>query len=91
MTLTPAALRLSRTSGVVPIDIQLVTSVGVQASVHTFVGWQRAPEATALSVTWLMPLTLDADPALHSSTPSTRAAAWTAAVGACLLYTSRCV
>jgi len=82
MTLTPAALRLSRTSGVVPIDIQLVTSVGVQASVHTFVGWQRAPEATALSVTWLMPLTLDADPALHSSTPSTRAAAWTAAVGA---------
>ncbi len=81
MTLTPAALRLNRTSGVVPIDIQLVTSAGVQASLHTFVGWQQAPEATALSVSWLMPLTLDPDPALHSASPSTRTAAWAAAVG----------
>lgn len=81
MTLTPAALRLNRTSGVVPIDIQLVTSARVQASLHTFVGWQQAPETTALSISWLMPLTLDPDPALHSANPSTRTAAWTAAVG----------
>ena len=81
MTLSPTALRLTRSSGVVPIDIQLVTRAGVQASLHTFIGWQRSPEATALSISWLVPLTLDPDPQVHAASADTRAPAWARAVG----------
>ena len=81
MALTPTALRLTRSSGVVPIDIQLVTRAGVQASLHSFVGWQRSPETTGLSISWLVPLTLDADPQLHAARADTRAPGWARAVG----------
>ncbi|HOF63130.1 MAG TPA: DUF6049 family protein [Dermatophilaceae bacterium] len=82
MTIPPDSLRLSRAFGVVPIVIEVRSDDGITRGViRTFIGWQRAPEYTPLSLATVVPITLDPDPALQSLDPALRAQAWVAAVG----------
>jgi len=80
--IAPEDVRLNRAFGVIPIAIELVAGGKSAAVLRTFVGWQRSPDYTPLSIAWLMPLTLSPDPALAAADPVARVAAWTAQVGA---------
>ena len=82
LTIPPDALRLTRSYGVLPLAIELISADGERRGlIRTFVGWQRAPEFTPIDLAVVVPITLDADPTLHSQDPAARAAAWTAATG----------
>ena len=75
------AFRQRAAVAAVPIALQLndasgSTGGGIEA-LHTFIGWQRTPEYTPLAVSWLVPLTVDPDPALYAADPATRISAWT--------------
>ncbi|MBK8470650.1 MAG: hypothetical protein IPL45_13000 [Actinomycetales bacterium] len=83
-TLTVGAeqLRLARPFGVVPIAVELIGERGTSLAVlRTFVGWQRAADYTPISIAWVLPVTLEADPGLRAAAPADRAAAWDAQVG----------
>jgi hypothetical protein len=83
LVLPAAALRLTRSYGAVPIAIEVLDGRGsVRATVRTFVGWHRAIDYVPISLAWVVPLTLDPEPALSSALPAARTAAWQAAVGA---------
>ncbi len=82
LALPAAALTLSRSYGAVPIAVQVLGPAGsVLGTVRTFVGWNRLVDYTPISLAWVVPMTLDADPALSSASAATRTAAWQAAVG----------
>lgn len=85
LTMPTDGLRLTRPYGAVPIAVEVLDGDGgVLQSVHTFVGWSNPSAASApprVSVAWVAPLTLAADPALFASDPEARTAAWTAEVG----------
>ena len=82
LTVPADQVRLSRDVGVIPIAVVLTTARGTSVSVQrTFVGWQRSPDYTALSIAWLLPVTLAPDPALDASDAATRTTAWSTQVG----------
>lgn len=62
--------------GVLPVSVE---TAGV--AVHTFLGFQRRKEYEPLALAWLVPVTVDPDPALWSGSSATRVAAWSRAVG----------
>lgn len=62
--------------GVLPVSVE----AGGRA-LHTFLGFQRRKEYEPLALAWLVPVTIDPDPALWSGSGATRVAAWSAAVG----------
>lgn len=85
ITVPADAFRQRAAVAAVPIALQLndasgSTGGGIEA-LHTFVGWQRTVEYTPLAVSWLVPLTVDPDPALYAADPATRTAAWTGLLG----------
>ncbi len=82
-TLTTAdEIRLNRAFGVIPIAIDVVGPRGVRvATLHSFVGWHRSSDYAPLSLGWLLPVTLRADPRLHDPDPTTRTAAWAEQLG----------
>ncbi len=62
--------------GVLPVSVEVGHSV-----VHTFLGYQRIKEYQPLRTAWLVPLTLDADPALWAGPGPSREDAWQHALG----------
>ncbi|MGN6635093.1 MAG: hypothetical protein ACTHJ6_06465, partial [Oryzihumus sp.] len=48
---------------------------------HTFLPWYQRKEFTPLSLAWLVPLTLDPDPALFGAPSKARTLAWQQAIG----------
>ncbi|GAA1246391.1 hypothetical protein FB474_3961 [Oryzihumus leptocrescens] len=48
---------------------------------HTFLPWYQRKEFTPLSLAWLVPLTLDPDPALFGAPGRARTQAWQQAIG----------
>ncbi|MEI2825818.1 MAG: DUF6049 family protein [Dermatophilaceae bacterium] len=82
VTLSPDSVRLTRAYGAVPIVIDVQSNDGqTRGLIRTFVGWQRAPEYTPISLATVVPITLDPDPALQALDPAVRGQAWIAAVG----------
>lgn len=82
VTLPPDSVRLTRAYGAVPIVIDVQSNDGqTRGLIRTFVGWQRAPEYTPISLATVVPITLDPDPALQALDPAVRGQAWIAAVG----------
>ncbi|MGV1008637.1 MAG: DUF6049 family protein [Dermatophilaceae bacterium] len=82
LVLPAASLALSRSYGAVPIAVQVLTTDGpALGAVRTFVGWTRTVDYVPISLAWVLPVTLDPDPALSSASPATRTAAWQAQVG----------
>ena len=76
-------VRPGRAYGVSPIAVDVVTAKGTSVSaLRTFVGWQRSADYEALSLAWLLPVTLAPDTALTADDPTARTAAWTKQVGA---------
>ena len=66
------------------VDVIGTTSTGTQnlGDVHTFLPTLATIKAfEPLSIAWLVPLTLDPDPALHGMASPARTAAWTKAIG----------
>lgn len=81
LDLPASALALSRSYGAVPIAVQVLAAGGsVLATVRTFVGWHRTVDYTPISLAWVIPVTLDANPELSSADPATRTTAWQAEV-----------
>ncbi len=62
--------------GVLPVSIEAGPVV-----LHTFLGYQKIKEYEPLRTAWLVPLTLDADPALWGAPGPLREAAWGRALG----------
>ncbi len=62
--------------GVVPISIQTAST-----SVHTFAAYQRKKEYEPLALSFVVPVTLDGDPALFGARGTARDRAWAAAIG----------
>jgi len=75
---------------VLPVSVDVVSTTSeatnqavVLGSQHTFLPTLSSKkEYEPLSIAWLVPLTLDPDPALHGMDSATRDAAWTKAIGA---------
>ena len=67
----------SATYGAVPISVESGTT-----SVRTFAGFQRLKQYQPIAISWAVPLTLDADPALFGAEGAPREAAWANALGA---------
>ncbi|MHB8273674.1 MAG: DUF6049 family protein [Dermatophilaceae bacterium] len=75
---------------VLPVSVDVISATSeasgqaaVLGSQHTFLPTLSAIKAyEPLSIAWLVPLTLDPDPALFGTDSAARAAAWTKAVGA---------
>ncbi len=87
-TLTIPASEISHSDpfAVLPLQVEVAgaTSAGTQKSgeVHTFLPTLATIKAfEPMSIAWLVPLTLDPDPALHGMPSPARTAAWTRAVG----------
>ncbi|WP_245627407.1 DUF6049 family protein, partial [Kribbia dieselivorans] len=76
ITVARPADHLSGSFGVVPISVQ-----GAGAATHTFIAAQRTKEYEPLGVTWVVPLTLDADADLFGAAGADRLAAWQRAIG----------
>ena len=64
------------TWGVLPVSVEAGPAV-----VHTFLGYQRIKEYEPLRTAWLVPLTLDPDPALWGPPGAARDKAWQQALG----------
>jgi hypothetical protein len=62
--------------GVLPVSVEVGHSV-----VHTFLGYQKIKEYEPLRTAWLVPLTLDPDPALWGDPGAKREDAWERALG----------
>ena len=62
--------------GVLPVSVEVGRSV-----VHTFLGYQKIKEYEPLRTAWLVPLTLDPDPALWGDPGAKREDAWERALG----------
>jgi hypothetical protein len=86
LTVPADAINHSRPFAVLPLSIEVVgtTPAATQASgdVKTYLPTLGAIKAfVPLSIAWLVPLTLDPDPALDGMASPARTAAWTKAVG----------
>ncbi len=86
-TLTTSAdgLRLTRGYGALPLSIEVVAPDGtVLQSVHTFVGWSSPGSGPTprVSISWVAPITLAADPALVAIDADARNTAWNDELGA---------
>ena len=86
LTIPPAAISHPEAFAVLPLRVEVVgtTSDGAENSgdVHTFLPTLAAIKRfVPLSIAWLMPLTLDPNPALHGNASPGRTAAWAKAVG----------
>ena len=73
----PAAGGLTRE----PYDVLPITLEFGDAITHTFLGIQRAREYEPLALAWVVPLTIDPDPALFATPSADRVAAWEKTVG----------
>jgi hypothetical protein len=62
--------------GFVPISVQTASG-----AVHTFAAYQRKKEYEPLALSFVVPITLDGDPALFGPGGTARDRAWTAAIG----------
>lgn len=84
LTMPVDGLQLTRAFGAVPIAVEVLDEAGgVLTTVRTFVGWS-APAAGAtprMSLGWVAPLTLAADPALYGTDRAAALAAWGAELG----------
>jgi hypothetical protein len=87
-TITIAATAIAHNApfAVLPVQVNVVgtTSAGTTSlgTVHTFLpALSSVKEYEPLSIAWLVPLTLDPDPALFGTDSSARTAAWSKAVG----------
>jgi hypothetical protein len=87
-TLVIAAKSISHLDSfaVLPLRIEVVgagsTTTEQPGNVHTFLPTLAAVKAfEPLSIAWIVPLTLDPDPALHSTPGPARTAAWAKAIG----------
>jgi len=83
LTIPAAALRNNAPYSALPLalDVRSASSQGSAGSLHTFLPWYREKQFTRLSVAWLVPLTLDPDPALFGPPGARRSQAWKAAIG----------
>ena len=84
-----AAIRHGESFAVLPVDVDVVGTTSAAASQavvlgsqHTFLPTLSSIKAyEPLSISWLVPLTLDPDPALFGVASAARTAAWTKAIG----------
>jgi hypothetical protein len=86
LTIPADAISHSQSFAILPLRVEVTgtTSTGTQQSgdVHTFLPTLASIKAfEPLSIAWLVPLTLDPDPALHGPVSPARTAAWTRAIG----------
>lgn len=86
ITVPASAISHGAPFGVLPLRVEVVgkTLDGRPRSgdVHTFLPALATIKAfEPVSVAWLVPLTLDPDPALHGASSPARSAAWTKAIG----------
>jgi Family of unknown function (DUF6049) len=86
LTIPPTAISHPEAFAVLPLRVEVVgtTSEGTEKSgdVHTFLPTLATIKRfVPLSIAWLMPLTLDPNPALDGNTSPGRTAAWTRAIG----------
>ncbi|MEO6144426.1 MAG: DUF6049 family protein [Dermatophilaceae bacterium] len=86
LTVPAPAISHRESFAILPVRVDVVgtTSEGTQdlASVHTFLPTLSSIKAyEPLAIAWLVPLTLDPDPALHGMDSLARTAAWTSAIG----------
>jgi Family of unknown function (DUF6049) len=86
LTIPANAIGHDQAFDVLPLRVEAVatTPAGSQASgdVNTYLPTQATIKAfEPLSIAWLVPLTLDPDPALQGMASPTRTAAWTKAIG----------
>ena len=93
LTVPATALSISDSFAVLPLRIDVVgttpdgssldTAESDLGSVQTFLpALSLVKKYEPLSIAWLVPLTLDPDPALHGVNSAARTAAWTKAIGA---------
>ena len=86
LTIAANAINHGGPFAVLPLRVEVAgtTSAGAPKSgdVHTFLPTLGPnKEFEPISIAWLVPLTLDPDPALHGAASPARTAAWTRAVG----------
>jgi hypothetical protein len=86
LTIAADAVNPRESFAVLPLRVEVsgTTSTGTQqsADVHTFLPTLASIKAfVPLSIAWLVPLTLDPDPALHGTAGAARTTAWAKAIG----------
>ena len=89
LTVPPTAISHRESFAVLPLVIDVVGTTPAVASqdtnlgsLHTFLPSLSAIKAyEPMSIAWLVPLTLDPDPALHGMDSADRTAAWTRTIG----------
>jgi len=89
LTIPATAINHRQSFAVLPLRVEVVGTTPESTSSKTVLGNQRTFLPTLSSVkayeplpiTWLVPLTLDPDPALHGEDSTARTAAWTKAIG----------
>ncbi|HEX8973356.1 DUF6049 family protein [Oryzihumus sp.] len=83
LTIPARAVSNSSAFAALPLAIE-ATPAGADTPVgtsHTFLPWYQRKEFTPLSLAWLVPLTLDPDPALFGAPSAARTQAWQRAIG----------
>jgi Family of unknown function (DUF6049) len=86
LTIPATAISHRDSFAVLPLRVEVVGTRGDTteelSSLHTFLPTLSATKAyEPLSIAWLVPLTLDPDPALHGMDSPARTAAWIKAIG----------
>ena len=90
LTVPATAIRLPESFAVLPLRVEVVGTTsetkeglgGVLGSQRTFLpALSQTKKYVPLSIAWLVPLTLDPDPALHGMDSPARTAAWIKAIG----------
>ena len=86
LTVPATAIRHRESFAVLPLRVDVVGTTPAATpelgDLHTFLPALSSMKAyEPLSIAWLVPLTLDPDPALHGMDSAARTAAWTKAIG----------
>jgi Family of unknown function (DUF6049) len=86
LTVLPGSVSHGESFAVLPLQVEVVgtaaRSTQVFAEVHTFLPTLATIKAfEPMSIAWVVPLTLDPDPALHGTPSPARTAAWNRAIG----------
>lgn len=86
LTIPASAISHSEAFGVLPLQVsvegQAPSGTQERGDVNTFLPALAAVKAfEPMSIAWLVPLTLDPDPALHGTDSSARTTAWARAIG----------
>lgn len=76
MTVKGLTSRAGPAYGALPLSVQTEST-----AVHTFASYQRKKEYEPLELSWIVPITLDADPALFGPAGADRDRAWAATTG----------